>query len=108
MTPRVSKSLIIALIVGALFPYFWIVGAGQGEVVDKSLVDHAYANNLSPEKTKEYYESRKRPMTIVEKLNAGLVVATSIWQMYLFFSCLVATIVFVINLFIWPRFRKSL
>ena len=107
MKPRVVKSALIALIIGALFPYFWIVGTGQGEIVDESLVDHVYVSNLPPAETKEYYENRKRPMNIGENLATGLIVATSTWQLYLFFSCLIAAIVFVVNLFIWPWFRKS-
>lgn len=102
MSQRIVNSLLIALILGTLFPYFWIVLTGKGEIVDESSVDHVYASSLPQDEANEYYKSRMRPMTVNEKLRIGLDVATEIWQLYLFFSCLIGAIVFVINLFIWP------
>jgi hypothetical protein len=103
MQARYKKSLLVACLFGLLLPYFWIVIASEGTILDQNLVDHELIAELNEIELKEYISQRTRPMKINENLHASLIIALDIWPVYLAISTAIAFIIFFVNLFIWPK-----
>ncbi len=103
---RQRKSAIVAIIIGLLFPFAWIVFAGEGRISDEHTIERSVADRMTPIQYEEFMREHSRPMTVVERLGSTAHIAKDEWKGYIGVSAGIALIVFLVNLFIW-RLRRD-
>jgi len=104
MDSRQRKSAIVAIIIGLLFPFAWIVFTGEGRISDEHTKEGTVADRMTPIQYEEFMREHSRPMTFVERLESTAHIAKNEWKGYMGVSAGIALTVFLINLFVWrPR-----
>ena len=68
MGSRQRRSAIVAIIIGLLFPFAWIVFTGEGRISDALTIERTVADRLTPIQYEEFMREHSRPMTFVERL----------------------------------------
>jgi hypothetical protein len=90
-----------AIIIGVIFPYFWMLLVGSGERLDESAFESPEFAQLHGVEREEYLRTQMRPETFSERIVAITKISVTHWDFYLFSSTLVAMVVYSINLGIW-------
>lgn len=96
------KSVIVAMLVGLLFPLAWIAVTGEGRTSEEHMIERSVADKMTPSQYEEFMREHGKPMTLVERLESAVHIAKNQWRDYLRVSAAIALTVFVINYFVWP------
>ena len=106
VTSQQRKSAIVAIVVGLLFPFSWIVFTGEGRISEEHTIERSVADKMTPIQYEEFMREHSRPMTFVERIESAVHIAKNEWRGYIGVSAGIALIVFLVNLFVWRIRRK--
>ena len=106
ISPKQRKSAMVAIIIGLLFPFAWIVFTGEGRVSDEHTIERSAADRMTPAQYEEFMRKYSRPMTLVERLESAAHIMKNEWKGYIGVSAGMALIVYFVNLLVW-RLRKD-
>lgn len=102
-----TKSLIIAVCIGLIFPYSWIVYTGEAKIYDKNIESIETRTSLSKKEQEELFSRYSREMTVAERMATSVTVAKNMWQTYIITSAVITLIIFLINIVVWPSNRAK-
>ena len=77
---REWKSAVVAIAIGLVFPYAWIVGTSEGRTSKEHTIERSVADRITPAEYEEFMKEYSRPMTFVEKLGSSAHIAREQWM----------------------------